>query len=150
MHSDAPARSALFLDVMLGKLATYLRMCGYDTAYALDRGVEDDDRILELARGEGRTLVTRDEELAARRQDSVLLRSLDVTDQLCELRNCDFDLSLSDPVRCSDCNGQLVRDDGESPEYAPDDEQVWRCEDCKKRFWKGSHWESVERTLEKL
>jgi len=28
------ARDHLLLDVMLGKLATYLRMCGYDAAYA--------------------------------------------------------------------------------------------------------------------
>ncbi|MFW6382904.1 MAG: Mut7-C RNAse domain-containing protein, partial [Haloferacaceae archaeon] len=28
------------LDAMLGKLATYLRMCGYDAAYVLD-GVDD-------------------------------------------------------------------------------------------------------------
>ncbi|WP_394348159.1 Mut7-C RNAse domain-containing protein, partial [Halorubrum sp. SP9] len=54
------------LDVMCGKLATYLRLCGYDAAYALDRGVEADDRLLDLAADEGRTLVTRDRELAAR------------------------------------------------------------------------------------
>ncbi|TKX52332.1 hypothetical protein EXE45_19560, partial [Halorubrum sp. SP9] len=51
---------------MCGKLATYLRLCGYDAAYALDRGVEADDRLLDLAADEGRTLVTRDRELAAR------------------------------------------------------------------------------------
>jgi len=35
------------LDTMLGKLATYLRMCGYDTAYALDEEAEADDALLE-------------------------------------------------------------------------------------------------------
>ncbi|WP_237560459.1 Mut7-C RNAse domain-containing protein, partial [Halolamina rubra] len=58
---------------MLGKLATYLRMCGYDTAYALDRGVEADARIRRLAAAENRTLLTRDEQLAASVDDAILL-----------------------------------------------------------------------------
>lgn len=141
---------ALLLDVMLGKLTTYLRMCGYDAAYALDRGIEDDDAILELAREEGRTLVTRDEELAGRAEDSILVESLDVTDQLRELREHGLDLSLSEPARCSDCNGRLVREAGQPPDHAPDDKTVWRCRECGKRFWKGSHWVSVEQRLETI
>ena len=35
-----PETDRLLLDVMLGKLAVYLRMCGYDAAYAGDLGVE--------------------------------------------------------------------------------------------------------------
>lgn len=35
-----PETDRLLLDVMLGKLAVYLRVCGYDTAYALGRGLE--------------------------------------------------------------------------------------------------------------
>jgi uncharacterized protein with PIN domain len=42
---------------MLGRLATYLRMCGYDTVYAPDAGLTDDDDIHALARADGRTLV---------------------------------------------------------------------------------------------
>jgi uncharacterized protein with PIN domain len=139
-----------FLDVMLGRLSTYLRMCGYDTAYALDRDIEEDDAILELAKTEDRTLVTRDVQLAERADDAILIESLDVRDQLRELRNHGVELSLSEPARCSDCNGKLVGDDGPPPEHAPDGKPVWRCRDCGKRFWKGSHWESVETTLSGL
>ncbi|SIQ94604.1 hypothetical protein SAMN05421858_0901 [Haladaptatus litoreus] len=143
-------RPTLFLDVMLGKLTTYLRMCGYDTAYALDRDVEDDDQILELAQVERRTLITRDELLSERAENGILLTSLDVIEQLRELDARGFDLSLSEPSRCSSCNGKLIRDDGESPEHAPNGKQIWRCQDCRKQFWKGSHWKSVERTLSDL
>lgn len=53
---------SLLLDVMCGTLATYLRMCGNDAAYALDRDVEADERLREIAADENRVLLTRDEE----------------------------------------------------------------------------------------
>ncbi|WP_435126759.1 Mut7-C RNAse domain-containing protein [Halobaculum sp. D14] len=149
----APDESALLLDVMLGKLATYLRMCGYDAAYALDRGVEADDRIRALAADEDRRLLTRDRDLADRTPGAVLLTARDVDDQLRELRDAGFALSLPDePTRCSACNGDLrrLRDDEPRPDHAPDDGPVWRCVDCGQCFWRGSHWADVERTLEKL
>jgi len=57
--------------VLLGKLATYLRMCGSDAAYALDRGLEADGWLLALAAAEGGTLLTRDEQLAERAPDAL-------------------------------------------------------------------------------
>ena len=144
----------LLLDVMCGKLATYLRMCGYDAAYALDDGVEADDELLAWADREGRLLVTRDTALAGRADRAILLKSLDVTDQLAELAAAGFDLSLTEPARCANCNGALVRvEDGErTPDYAPEaaEQSVWRCPRCGQHFWRGSHWEDVERTLEKI
>ncbi|MEF8781714.1 MAG: Mut7-C RNAse domain-containing protein [Haloarculaceae archaeon] len=145
----------LLLDAMLGKLATYLRMCGYDTAYALEEGVEDDEAVLGLTEREGRRLVTRDESLAARAGDAVLLSSRDVEDQLRELRAVGFDLSLADePGRCGACNGPLaeVAETEPTPEYAPDPAQtrIWRCTDCGQHFWKGSHWADVAATLDRL
>jgi uncharacterized protein with PIN domain len=146
-----PADTALLLDVMLGKLATYLRMCGYDTAYALDRGVEADGRLRELARSEGRLLVTRDAQLA-RRADGLLLESTAVTAQLREFSDVGFGLKLSEPTRCANCNGELIEvpaNGNSTPEYAPHpvDLQIWRCPDCGQHFWKGSHWDSVAETL---
>ena len=148
-------RDPLLLDAMLGKLATYLRMCGYDAAYALDRGVEADDAVLELAVDEARRLVTRDAALAARAPGGVRVRSHDVTDQLRELADAGFGLELADPPsRCSRCNGRLepVKTNAETPEYTPDpaDESVWRCVECGQHFWKGSHWDDVRERLARL
>lgn len=139
---------------MCGKLAVYLRMCGYDTAYALDRGLEADDQILALVREEGRTLLTRDRQLAAR-ADGVLLTDRSVEGQLRELRDAGLSLALDDePAYCGTCNGPLatVGPEEPTPEYAPDprDTDVWRCRDCGQYFWKGSHWDRVERTLRDL
>jgi uncharacterized protein with PIN domain len=146
------ARDRLVLDVMLGKLATFLRMCGYDAVYALDRDLEADDRILALSRAEGRTLLTRDRGLAARTDDSVLLTAREPTEQLRELRAAGFRLELPDrPVRCSQCNGVVTAVDGDesTPGYAPDPAatDVWRCRDCGQCYWKGSHWADVTATL---
>ncbi|MFB6179880.1 MAG: Mut7-C RNAse domain-containing protein [Halorientalis sp.] len=149
------AHDRLLLDVMLGKLTTYLRMCGYDAAYALDRDTEADDRLLAMARAEGRTLVTRDRELADRANDAVLVTTRDVTDQLRELRDAGFRLALPDrPVRCGQCNGVVERVPAanSTPDYAPDPAEtpVWKCRDCGQCFWTGSHWEDVAETLREL
>jgi len=149
------AETALLLDTMLGKLATYLRMCGYDAAYAAERGIESDDEVLALAHTEGRVLVTRDRELAARGEQSQLLSTREVTEQLRELRRSGYDLALaSEPARCSACNGPLERVDRTepTPDYAPEthEETVWRCRNCGQHFWKGSHWEDVAATLDDL
>ena len=141
----------LLLDVMLGKLATLLRMCGYDAAYALDREIEADDELLTVAEREDRLLVTRDRELAAQGEQSILLESKDVDDQLRELGEAGLELSLEEPSRCAACNGSLkpVPGDEETPEYAPeiDEQPVWHCPVCGQHFWKGSHWDDVESRL---
>ena len=138
----------LLLDVMLGKLTTYLRMCGYDAVYAGDEGLEADDEIGARARSGGRTLVTRDRELAAGTDDALLLDSKEIEDQLAECAAAGLELGLpEEPDRCSVCNGRVVVAEAR-PEHAPDEvATVWRCPDCGHYFWKGSHWERVRETL---
>jgi uncharacterized protein with PIN domain len=137
---------------MLGTLASYLRMCGYDTAYALDRGVEADGDVLALARAEGRTLLTRDVRLAGRAERSVLLTEREPTEQLRELAAAGVGLTLQErPSRCGRCNGSLepVSADAGTPDYAPEPSETpqWRCTECGQVFWKGSHWSRVRETL---
>jgi hypothetical protein len=138
------------LDVMLGKLATYLRMCGYDTLYALEEDIEADDEIRERAASTGRTIVTRDRELASRTHTAILLASRDIEGQLTELYDHGVAIELStEPERCSVCNGRLKNADSKQrPEHAPDTvTHIWQCEECDHYFWKGSHWERVEETI---
>ena len=138
-------------DVMCGKLAVYLRMCGYDTAYALDRDVEADDRVLALAETEGRTLLTRDRQLADH-ADGVLLTERNIEGQLRELRDAGLALDVAEtPTYCGTCNGPIeaVGPEEPTPEYAPaaSETDVWRCRHCGQYFWKGSHWDRVTETL---
>ncbi|WP_276254341.1 Mut7-C RNAse domain-containing protein [Halomontanus rarus] len=156
------------VDVMCGGLVSYLRMCGYDTAYAGDRNLEVDDDLLAVARSERRTILTRDVALAARAEDAdtggnagadvdaILLESLAVEDQLVELEEAGVRLELADePTRCGRCNGRLERvteTPDSTPEYAPDpgEERVWWCRDCGQWFWTGSHWDRVRETLARV
>lgn len=152
-NRSAPAgvTRRFLLDAMLGRLATYLRMCGYNTAYALDRGVEADPELRDLASVEGRTLLTRDTTLAAATDGAILLTSTDIDAQLRELQAAGVDLTLAErPLYCGDCNGRLVRCPGDPPIHAPDDRQTWRCRECGQHFWKGSHWTRVGERLANL
>lgn len=141
------------LDVMLGTLATYIRMSGHDAAYALDRGIETDEAVLALARAEDRRLLTRDVDLAAGVADAILIEATDVDGQLQELVGAGVDLTLDRPERCSRCNGRLELVAGrDTPQYAPDpgEEPVWRCWGCAHCYWQGSHWDDVRDTLASL
>jgi len=134
-------------DAMCGALATILRMCGYDTAYALDRGVESDDAIRAIARREGRTILTRDRDLARAADRAIALESTATDGQLRTLADRGLALALPDrPERCSACNGSLDPvHSGPTPTDVPglDERPVWLCPDCEKHFWRGSHWDAV-------
>ncbi len=58
-----PDRPRFAVDEMLGTLARWLRVMGYDAVYEKDH---NDDEIVDIAKREGRILLTRDRELAAR------------------------------------------------------------------------------------
>ncbi|MFB6132775.1 MAG: Mut7-C RNAse domain-containing protein [Halanaeroarchaeum sp.] len=150
----SPNDATLLLDAMCGGIRTILRMAGYDAAYTLERNVETDEAIEALARAEDRVLITRDEELARSTPDAILLRAKETDAQLEELAVEGFELSLSDPVRCSRCNSPVEElDGGEStPPSAPDpaDQRCWRCRECGQVYWKGSHWKDVADRLERL
>ncbi|MDS0477720.1 Mut7-C RNAse domain-containing protein [Natrinema sp. 1APR25-10V2] len=145
----------LLVDVMCGGIVSYLRMCNHDTVYAGDRGLEADDDALAVARDEDRTIVTRDGPLASRADESILLESREVEDQLAELTAAGVDLTLADePAFCGRCNGPLERVDptASTPDYAPDpaEFETWVCRDCGQHFWRGSHWERVAETLARV
>lgn len=139
---------AFLADAMLGKLTRYLRMMGYDVEYAGDHDVETDNDLLRLAEQTDRRIITRDTEIASQ-TDATLLETLEIQDQLTELHDKGFNLQLTTPSRCSVCNAEL-RQTAEHPEHAPSEQRVWRCRECGKHYWKGSHWRDVEKTLEDI
>lgn len=145
-------------DAMLGKLARWLRLAGQDVAYISDLEVpaESQDEVLtERAKGEGRTLLTCDIDLHRRAKragaESVFVRGADVARQLVQVskqsgRDIRIDLRSS---RCPICNGGLrlvgkaeVRSEVPSSVFKSH-EEFWRCGDCDKIYWAGTHWKTI-------
>jgi uncharacterized protein with PIN domain len=149
--SSAPL---LLADAMLGRLARWLRLVGYDTTYARDWS---DHRIAARARAEGRIVLTRDRELARRRGICCLLiERQDLEGQLEEIW-----LALGPPPadmepRCPACNAPLrALADNEARRRVPPyvyrtHERFRHCAQCDRVYWRGSHWEDVDRTCERL
>lgn len=144
---------------MLGKLARWLRILGYDTAY--ERVIADDELIRRVFQ-EDRWLLTRDRYLARRRVlrgRLTLLQRDDLRGQLCELashRCLDLALGPGTPCRCADCNAPLTPMPkaqvlGDIPPFvAIEQEDFARCPQCGRLFWPGSHWQRLTRELERL
>lgn len=84
-------RTRFVLDAHLGKLARYLRMLGFDAAYARDW---DHARIIDLAREQRRIILTRDRGVLkhSRVTHGYWVRSQRPTEQLREVLKA-FDLS---------------------------------------------------------
>ncbi|HIH01562.1 TPA: DUF5615 family PIN-like protein [Thermoplasmata archaeon] len=145
-------RPRFVVDSMLGSLARWLRMLGYDTTYAKD--LEDED-IVRLATDEGRTIVTRDRELALK-PGAILIDEEELDLQLKAIHE-KLSLTLDESaIRCSSCNGTLTdlpkeEASGLVPEGALESNEVfWRCESCGKAYWRGTHWIGIMERLRRL
>jgi len=146
---DATPR--LLVDAMLGTLARWLRLMGYDTAYWRDGS---DLALIRRARAEDRLIVTRDHQLAARRgARALLVVAEDLDGQIAEVR-AKLGGHPKPFSRCPVCNGELV----DLPHEAAKDlvpPYVWhtqmdfrRCLDCGRVYWKGTHWPALLARLE--
>ncbi len=152
-HSIEPQSAPRFIaDVMLGRLARWLRVLGYDTLYFTDM---DDDTLAERARAEDRILLTRDVELARRRRLRVVLLDDDQTEA--QLREVVRRLHLSTDEafsRCINCNLPLVEFSlDEARELVPPyvfatHDRFRRCPNCGKVYWRGTHWAHMREILE--
>lgn len=159
------------VDRMLGNLASWLRILGYDTVSANSlpgmSNPAEDTFMLRLSGVEGRALLTRDAELHSRasqkyRIPSLLIEGGDVLHQLRQVRH-EFGLVFPeqpDAVRCTICNGGLHQ--ARIPEVLQSSEiaklrikgvdirafirrhaNYFKCDHCGKIFWQGQHWRNM-------
>jgi uncharacterized protein with PIN domain len=146
-------------DVMVGRLARYLRMAGYDVSYSNEA---DDDQILEKARREDRIVLTRDTMMLKRRDFTRgFLKSVYITDdslkkQLLQVMSC-FGLRLEpNLLRCLECNSSLdeVKKSGledKVPPYVFKTQENFRyCSRCNKYYWRGTHFDYMKKYFSDL
>lgn len=147
-----------FADVMLGTLAKWLRILGYDTEY--DNQISDGD-LAGRCLAEERILLTRDVRLVERRNvrhQCILISSDHLEQQVKQVLETLPDGPLPEILltRCVDCNRELVRVDRESvfsevPPYVFEKYSAFkRCPDCRRVFWRGTHRDDMLARLLKL
>jgi hypothetical protein len=144
------------VDGMLGKLAKWLRILGFDAAYD---PAADDDRLLAAARMDGRALLTRDEALLARAGGipKLAVASLSWPEQVRQVLDA-FDLrdETAPFTRCPECNAGLKllsRDDAVKlvPPFVLERSAAFAlCPSCGRVFWPGTHFQDMEARLEEL
>jgi uncharacterized protein with PIN domain len=147
--NESPTR--FVVDGMLGSLARWLRILGYDTDYVNQR---DDAELVRVARAEDRVLLTRDRELAGwRGLQALLIESQSLDDQLAQVTAA-FPLPPGPhPGRCSVCNTLLVEATPEEvghrvPRYVlKRHAHFQRCLGCDRVYWRGSHWRNMQARL---
>jgi hypothetical protein len=144
-------RVRLLADGMLGRLARWLRMLGYDTAY---ENAATDCELARRARAEGRLLLTRDRELASRRGlKALLIRSQELDDQVQQVQEAIGPPPESAFSRCSICNmvlEEILAQDaaGRVPRYVlQTNTEFHRCPGCGRIYWPGSHVRSMGEQL---
>ncbi len=144
------------LDNHLGRLASHLRMLGFDCLYRNDF---EDSEIARLLVDDPRILLTRDRRLLMRKtiQFGYCVPSLVPEKQLLEVMNR-FDLARwSKPFRrCLHCNALLeaieksVVIDRLEPKTKLYYNEFSFCPDCQRIYWKGSHWERMQALVTSL
>lgn len=148
-----PNGSPIFIaDHMLGSLARWMRLLGYDCRYEKELA---DDAIIQVAREEKRIILTRDKELAGR-GNGFFVSSTSLDDQLSEIRDAFKIRFKEDEMRCSVCNGRLAnidKDDvrGQVPEKSLEKAtHFWKCQGCQKIYWDGTHWNGIMDRFKRL
>ncbi|HDD60613.1 MAG: hypothetical protein DRN35_04510 [Thermoplasmata archaeon] len=140
------------VDSMLGKLARWLRILGFDTLYFRD--VEDEE-LLKISEEGGRYLLTRDRELYHRASPrGVLISEMGLDGQLKEVALALSLYKYDLPTRCPLCNTVLRRAERESVRGAVPEgtlehyREYYICPGCGKIYWHGSHWGGIVRRAE--
>jgi uncharacterized protein with PIN domain len=139
-------------DVHLGKLARLLRLLGLDTTY---QNNFTNAELIKIAVAEDRVLLSRNTGLST----NACIRSFLVTDEdpLRQLRQVVEHFDLKDQFRpfsrCLVCNGTLEPVSKKSVFYllqkntADYFNEFWQCNNCKRIYWKGSHYEKMLKTI---
>ena len=143
---------------MLGSLARWLRLLGYQTDYF---GGSSDDFLLKKVGSTEAILLTRDVELLTRAKAAGFQAFL-ITGEKEEDRLRSLSLQLKLPLeantvlsRCPKCDGVLRTAEPNEIAKVPIGtlrhyNEFWVCPNCGKIYWKGRHWKNINTTLRKV
>jgi uncharacterized protein with PIN domain len=145
-----------FADAMLGNLARWLRILGFDTAY---HASIPDPELVRRSLAEGRHILTRDRALQEewRVSHCTVLEKDDVEAQLGEVfRRFPIREKIRMFTRCALCNAPLESlSREEARERVPGrvleaHESFAACPECRRVYWEGSHTERIRQRLRRI
>jgi len=138
-------------DQMLGTLAKWLRLMGYNTFYANNE--MKDSELLQIAKKEKRIIITRDKELFIRgKKQNLKVIKIKSTDLDIQLKHVLNDIRINKEAifsRCSLCNTLINKiDKDEIKNKVPEKiykykNLFWFCPKCGKIYWMGSHYNKI-------
>jgi uncharacterized protein len=149
----AAATPMFITDAALGRLATWLRLLGFDTVYGRDL---DAAALARTARRTQRLLLTRNTRLARRRDAPplLLIRDDDFRRQLRQVWvACDLQQTAGFLRRCAVCNLALAPVPAAAaaalvpPYVAATQADFARCPSCRRVYWPATHVAHMHREL---
>jgi len=144
------------LDVHLGRLASFLRLLGFDVKYQNDASDAD---LARYSSEEKRILLTRDRGLLKRSEVDYgyCVRHTDPTAQTVEiLHHYNLWDNINPFSRCTRCNGGIFAIERETvldkilPGTRAAFAQFFQCDACGKIYWSGSHVEEMRIWVENV
>ncbi len=152
-----PLRQVRFiLDVHLGKLAKYLRLCGFDTIFST---LYEDRELIDIAANEKRIILTCDRGLLKNKKvtHGYWIRSQKNAEQLRDvIHRFDLKEKISLFTRCLKCNSLTIKVKKEkiidrlqanTIRYFGD---FKICPGCGRIYWNGSHYDNMKKIIEKI
>ena len=151
----------LFLvDAMLGNIAKKLRLFGFDSEYFSDI---DDSKLIEKAKNENRTIISRDRDLIDRaKKNEISLvyitkeNEIEQFQEILETTHLQFDEISGDSARCTKCNSPTSQINkleikNKIPQGVLEyNEKFWKCDGCDQIYWEGTHIKNLQEFVHKI
>ncbi len=143
-------------DVMLGRLAKWLRIAGFDVRYS---NKFTDDELIAISNLEQRVLLSRDTRLLIRKPVTkfIFLKSQEIQKQIRQIfETMNITVLTALLTRCLACNEALIETPRETvrervPEFVYKTQSRFKtCPKCGKIFWAGTHRNAVIQTIQRL
>lgn len=148
------------VDINAGKLSKWLRIMGYN---ALLFTGEEDSAMIRTALNENRIILTKDLQIMERRLvTSGRLKVLFVEGDDPEMQiqqvvdSLNLDYRFNPFSICLECNTKLIKREKEEvknlvpPHVYETQDDYMECPSCHRIYWKGTHWQAMNKELDKL
>ena len=139
-------------DMMVGKLARWMKLLGYDVIYFRDI---NDAELVQIARNSGRIVLTRDHHFLQYPDcETFLLDSTDFWQQLGSVCT-HFPLNFAETLfsRCTYCNVPIHPVEKQAVEHLlpplvrVGQDKIYQCPQCEKLYWEATHVAHVKKML---